>query len=275
MKRILIAALVIAALAAAYVFLMRRPSVSTEELTALWSRFQAATDSGDIAALKTVMSAARLPELDTESAAAQLQIAAALQPANPRVVGVDIQEDRATLKLAGDPNDGATVSGTAQLVRENGLWKIDKVSWEMSMDLTGQGPAIDIGPPEVVFSLSSEAAAVLDRMAGADLAAAVAAWNEIGGKYMGVAEFLEAFRPALYDARPIGFTIFEDSFTPAGGAPLRYFSAKAEAPPGEPLARTVGEALQRHLWRLDANGAGHADFATWWARFEQARRLKP
>jgi hypothetical protein len=270
-KRLVTIGMVAVAVGLVYFFVTRDRLPAPEELTALWNRFQTATRAADVEALRAMLSAARVGELDTESAAAQLQVAAALQPANPRIVGMDLQKDRATLKLAGDPNDGATVTGSAQLVLENGVWKVDKVSWEMSIDLTGQGSD---AASQVVFTLSPEAEAVLNRIAGADLADAVAAWNEIGAKYMGVAEFLEAYRPALFDTRPIAFTIYEESYTPPGGAPLRYFSAKAEAPQGEPLARTVGDALQRHLWRLDDNGRGHADFVAWWAQFEQARRLR-
>jgi hypothetical protein len=123
------------------------------------------------------------------------------------------------------------------------------------------------------YRVSAEFQEAIDAIAGPDPEDGWRAWSSLGaGTLTDLEQFLFAAGSALGDARPIAFTVRRTS---APGEPLE-FDVQPEAPGGDVLARTVGEAVALRLWEYHGvdDPAVTGDFAAWWSGFA-ARRLLP
>jgi hypothetical protein len=102
--------------------------------------------AGDIPTLKKHLSRERIKELDAPDTAQMLAMVTGLYPSQSQITAVNVTGDTATITLSGQSQMG-TVSGTVNLVKEDGLWKVSKESWEMKMEMQEAQPqAPSTGP---------------------------------------------------------------------------------------------------------------------------------
>jgi WD40 repeat protein len=114
-----------------------------QEDEAVWSAYQAAraaTEAGDLEALRGLVTAEHAESFEGEQAAAMLELARAMLPQDPERVALEIEGDRATLTLRGTQTlegdgDSQTIPGkaTVSLLREAGRWKVAKEDWTFEM----------------------------------------------------------------------------------------------------------------------------------------------
>lgn len=236
--------------------------------------YDAAVKAGNLDALKARVAGEKAAELSKPEAPEILQLAARMRPADATIAACKVTGDRAGLELRGTM-EGQSARASASMVRENGVWRLSQESWTLTIDLTGGAAA---PPPDVPPPLESMPAAVrklVDAVASSDAMAGSAAWSELGTRYPSASSFLKDVRPALWDERPVGFIIVEESFK-GGGRSFRYFSSKVPTPGAVAhRAKTVGESLRYHLWRFeDAGNSGFkGTFAEWWAPYARSRGL--
>jgi hypothetical protein len=90
---------------------------------------QKAMKAQDIPALKKVMSAERVKDMDKPDFKQMLGMIAEMMPKSVEVTGGTMTGDKATLKMtAGSGAEKST--GEAQMVKEGGAWKLDKEAWK-------------------------------------------------------------------------------------------------------------------------------------------------
>jgi WD40 repeat protein len=130
------------------------PSRGAQDAVNAYVALRTALSAGDVQKATSLMAAARGREISGDpSAPEKLRLAAFLMPGTMTVMGVAIKEGKATLTLRegalvtlaggssapplgpvpGLSSSGAT--GTVTLVKEGGAWKVDKESWQQTMDL--------------------------------------------------------------------------------------------------------------------------------------------
>ncbi|HEY8131492.1 MAG TPA: hypothetical protein VII12_06335 [Thermoanaerobaculia bacterium] len=106
--------------------------------------FEKALRKGDVAAMKTLMTAQYAKEFD--QVAALLPIFRAMEPINIEVVGATIDGNTANLQLKGTPvAPGGSSSGTATVIKEGGRWKVAHREW-----IAGAAGAAAPQPPAIV-----------------------------------------------------------------------------------------------------------------------------
>jgi ketosteroid isomerase-like protein len=113
------------------------------EEAAVWSAYQAtraATEAGDLEALRDLVTAEQAASFEGEEAAAMLELARAMLPKDPERVAIEIEGDTATLTLrgtqtldGGDESQSIPGKATVSLLREGGRWKVAKEDWTFEM----------------------------------------------------------------------------------------------------------------------------------------------
>lgn len=91
--------------------------------------------SGDIAALKKMVSADRAKQLDDPKMKEMLPMMQALQPKDIKITGGTMTSKDATLNAEGKA-EGATgkQTGEIHMILEDKVWKLEKESWKGSMN---------------------------------------------------------------------------------------------------------------------------------------------
>ena len=85
--------------------------------------------SGNIAAVKKAVSAARAKQMDDPEFKQMFPLVQAMEPKKIKITGGAMNGDKATLTATGD-SEGSPAKGTIEMVREGGSWKVDKESWK-------------------------------------------------------------------------------------------------------------------------------------------------
>lgn len=106
-----------------------------------YQQYTTALEAEDINALKEIVSAGKQKELDNPQAAVMLKMAKALRPKEFKIVGVTVSNTTAVIETSG-AMDGKTVSGTAEFVKEDKGWKLQKEGWTMTLDI-GESPVMN------------------------------------------------------------------------------------------------------------------------------------
>jgi hypothetical protein len=230
---------------------------------AAFGRYERALKQQDLEALRGSMVKAKRGELAGPEAAAQLALAAALRPADYGLSTVTVGWREARLNLS-----AGEMKGVAELVKEDGAWRLVKESWSLSI-----AGAPDLPPA----SLPRKVKALLDRMAGPDAQDGGQAWMELGGGYTNPDTFFEDVRGAFDDPRPIAFRV-EWTSTESGGQRYSGYTTKLEPIASGPSeARTIGEVLRMDMYRMEGAGLGASPkpFKPWWEAYRKARGLGP
>lgn len=90
-----------------------------------------AIESGDMPALKKVVSAERAKQMDSPDFKKMFPMVQAMQAKDIKITGGTMTDKAATLTAEGtDRMDGAPSKGTINMVLEAKQWKVDKDSWE-------------------------------------------------------------------------------------------------------------------------------------------------
>lgn len=222
-------------------------------------RYHRAIQEGDESGLRTSLTAGAWAEFDRGGGMAMLPMIKGLSPRDSRVDRVEFTgSERATAHLV-----AGLGTGTATLLREAGLWRVEKVAWQMDLNAGAAGAAAQAGP------VPKETQALVDRMAGSDPVDAGRAWLELGGKYNVTPQFRRDLQQAFSDPRPIPFQVYYLE-NQVEGRLLRGYSTKLEpAVAGTNAARTVGEALRLDMWRMEGLGLtpGTPEPAAWWPAY--------
>jgi translation initiation factor IF-1 len=90
---------------------------------------QKAVKAQDIPALKKLMSAARVKQMDAPDFKQMLGMVAEMMPTELKVTGGTQTGDTATLTLSGKMGTELQ-KGDAILVKEGGAWRLDKENWK-------------------------------------------------------------------------------------------------------------------------------------------------
>jgi hypothetical protein len=85
--------------------------------------------AGDIPALRKSLAASRAKDIDDPDFKKMFPMIQAMQPKNIKVTGGAVDGDSATL-LATAKDGQETSTGTVNMVREGGAWKVEKESWK-------------------------------------------------------------------------------------------------------------------------------------------------
>jgi len=116
---------------------VRGPS-DEEAAQSLYRDYRAALKGGDPERLKPFITADKQKELSAPDAAAKLQLAVALMPAEVRVRKTTVKGAEAVLEVEAE-QAGQKMTGEVRLVKEGGAWQVDKESWSIKMDFTAMG----------------------------------------------------------------------------------------------------------------------------------------
>ena len=87
--------------------------------------------SGDVAALKKMVTTDRAKQLDDPKIKEMLPMMQSMQAKDIKVNGGTMTSKEATLNVEGKDETGAKETGTVHMVLEDKLWKIEKESWSM------------------------------------------------------------------------------------------------------------------------------------------------
>ncbi len=85
--------------------------------------------AGDTGRILASVSSSRSKEMKPEDLKKMLPIIQAMLPANIKCTGGGVDGEHATLNVTGNDH-GSKATGTVEMVREGGVWKVDKESWE-------------------------------------------------------------------------------------------------------------------------------------------------
>ncbi|MBI5639227.1 MAG: nuclear transport factor 2 family protein [Nitrospirae bacterium] len=125
-----------------------------------YTDYRKAMLSGDIEALKNLVSKDKVRELEGPNAARMLQFAKSVMPSQANITEVKVEGDRATLSLQ-SAAEGGTVSGTARLVKEDGSWRISQENWKMNMgQVMTEGTAPEIPQSQTMTAAQTTSAGV-------------------------------------------------------------------------------------------------------------------
>ncbi len=86
---------------------------------------------GNSDAVKKAVSADRAKQMDDPDFKQMFPLLQEMEPKKIKITGGAISGDKATLTATGDMN-GTQAKGTIAMVRERGVWKVDKESWKSS-----------------------------------------------------------------------------------------------------------------------------------------------
>lgn len=230
-------------------------------------RYQRAIQKGDESGLRVALTEKAWAEFQQGGGVTLLPMIKGLSPTDGRLDRVEFSEgDRATAHLV-----AGLGTGTASLVREGGLWRVEKMAWQMSLDAPSTEPNTSSdGTP-----IPRDVQILLDRMAGLDFADAGRAWLELGGKYHVTPQFRRDLHRAFHDPRPIAFQIYYLE-NQSEGRLLRGYSTKLEPAVAETnAAQTVGEALRLDMWRMEGLGLkeGTLEPSAWWPAYAAKHRI--
>ena len=93
-----------------------------------------ATLAGDVNAMLALATKARAEEMrkarNQPEFPQMLEMIKAFEPAQVRILSGRADGNRAELEIDGKTSDGATMTGEVNLIREEGIWRIEKVSTE-------------------------------------------------------------------------------------------------------------------------------------------------
>ena len=102
------------------------------EVKAAYKTFKETMQSGDLEALKKCVTGDQRKELDAPDAKTKLQLMRALLPLDDKIATVVVEGDKATLTLEGTMDmmgEKKKAVGTVEMVKEEGAWKVCKLSW--------------------------------------------------------------------------------------------------------------------------------------------------
>jgi hypothetical protein len=105
--------------------------------------FEAAVRAGDLARLRELTAGERHAEMMAADAASKLTLARAMYPASTAIESVSVTGDSARLSARAQMM-GQAATGRAEMVRQAGIWKVDKIAWNISLgggDGDGTEPA--------------------------------------------------------------------------------------------------------------------------------------
>jgi len=109
----------------------------TGKIEALYHKYSKALSAGDINTLKECLAADSQQQLLQEDAQSKLELIRSMKPTQVSVKSVKITADSAVIELEGT-TAGTKITGTAQVRKENGDWKIVSEQWTMNMDAASQ-----------------------------------------------------------------------------------------------------------------------------------------
>jgi hypothetical protein len=91
--------------------------------------------SGDIPALKKMVSAERAKQLDDPQMKEMLPMMQALQPKDIKILGGTMTSKEATLNVEGKAEGAASKqTGEVHMILEDKMWKVEKESWKGGTD---------------------------------------------------------------------------------------------------------------------------------------------
>jgi hypothetical protein len=96
-------------------------------------RFRKALQDESVVDLRACLSSESLQEMGGADPRERLRMLKAFVPKEVRITGATVEGDNATIELEASL-DGRKAIGRVALLREGGLWKIDRESWRMSAD---------------------------------------------------------------------------------------------------------------------------------------------
>jgi hypothetical protein len=105
-------------------------SPAVEFYTAYRAAWAAAKSFQDIVKLHSKASAAQLAKIPADQQKMMFQMSKEMDPKDVKVVKETATPNGAVLDLTGTA-DGKTVKGTAELVKEDGAWKMVKEDWQL------------------------------------------------------------------------------------------------------------------------------------------------
>ena len=129
MKRLSVS-LVVAAFVVGMVPLAAQQTTATRFFTAYQAAWAKAKSFQDIVAMHSKASQAELAKMPADQQKMMFEMSKTMDPTNVKVVKETASPTGATLELSGTA-DGKTVKGTAELVKEDGAWKMVKESWQL------------------------------------------------------------------------------------------------------------------------------------------------
>jgi hypothetical protein len=106
---------------------------STPQAKALRANMKAVAAS-DFEAYKKTMSAESLKQMDAQAKEMKkspkdlMEFVKMMSPTGVKLTGVKVAGKKATVSMTGT-SDGQMMKGTADMVEENGQWKVEKQSW--------------------------------------------------------------------------------------------------------------------------------------------------
>ncbi|HEX8154606.1 MAG TPA: hypothetical protein VF698_15845 [Thermoanaerobaculia bacterium] len=96
---------------------------------AAYEKYRKAMKSGDLAALRKSLAAERVAQLDKPEFKEMLPMIQTMLPKTVKIVSGAIDGDTATLKAEAKDSDNEWTYGTITMVKEAGVWKLQKESW--------------------------------------------------------------------------------------------------------------------------------------------------
>lgn len=130
MKRLLVF-LVVAAFVAAVLPLAAQPKTATEFYNAYRAAYATAKSFQDILSFHSKASQAQFAKIPADQQKMMWDMAKEMDPKDVKVVKETATATGATLDLSGTGPDKKPVTGTAELVKEAGAWKLVRESWEL------------------------------------------------------------------------------------------------------------------------------------------------
>ena len=121
----------VAAFVLAVVPAMAQPKTATEFYTAYRAAWAKAKSFTDIMAMHSKASQAQLAKIPADQQKMMFDMSKEMDPKDVKVVKETATPTGTTLDLSGVGPDKKPVKGTAELVKEDGAWKMVKESWQM------------------------------------------------------------------------------------------------------------------------------------------------
>lgn len=94
--------------------------------------YRRAIEAGDLKALRGLVTAGRVGELEAADAAEKVRMIQEMAPPTPTLVDSEVADGRAHLWLR-SAVEGQRLDGEVELAREDGRWKVDRETWTMTI----------------------------------------------------------------------------------------------------------------------------------------------